>query len=108
VVGDWLTDPVPKTTTDPRSAPSLDENAAGPARAEVSGLTYEQARDELVSVVARLEAGAESLEDSLALWERGEALAARCQEWLDGARERLAAVREPVRDVAAQDEGDIR
>ena len=55
---------------------------------------YEQARDELVQVVARLEAGSESLEGSLALWERGEALAARCQQWLDGARERLAAVRD--------------
>ncbi len=54
-------------------------------------LTYEQARDELVRVVGRLEAGGEPLEVSLALWERGEALAARCQQWLDGARERLAA-----------------
>ncbi|MCK0116838.1 MULTISPECIES: exodeoxyribonuclease VII small subunit [Isoptericola] len=58
---------------------------------DVGTLTYEQARDELVQVVARLEAGGEPLEASLALWERGEALAARCQEWLDGARERLAA-----------------
>ncbi|WP_146842717.1 exodeoxyribonuclease VII small subunit [Cellulomonas composti] len=59
----------------------------------VGGLNYEQARDELVAVVSRLETGAETLEESLALWERGEALAARCQEWLDGARERLAAAR---------------
>lgn len=58
---------------------------------EVATLSYEQARDELVQVVGRLEAGGEPLEASLALWERGEALAARCQEWLDGARERLAA-----------------
>jgi exodeoxyribonuclease VII small subunit len=58
---------------------------------DVSALGYEEARDELVQVVARLEAGGEPLEDSLALWERGEALAARCQQWLDGARERLAA-----------------
>jgi len=55
-----------------------------------SSLSYEQARDELLAVVQRLEAGGEPLEASLALWERGEALAARCQEWLDGARERLA------------------
>ena len=61
-------------------------------------LGYEQARDELVAVVARLEAGAATLEESLALWERGEALATRCQEWLDGARERLSA----VRDTAAR------
>lgn len=55
-------------------------------------LTYEQARDELVAVVAALESGGVALEESLALWERGEALAARCQQWLDGARARLEAV----------------
>ena len=51
--------------------------------------SYEQARDELVEVVRRLEAGGLTLEESLALWERGEALATVCQEWLDGARARL-------------------
>lgn len=56
-------------------------------------LGYEQARDELAGIVTRLESGAGTLEESLALWERGEALAARCQEWLDGARERLTAAR---------------
>ena len=54
-------------------------------------LGYEQARDELVDVVRRLEAGGTTLEESLALWERGERLAAICQEWLDGARKRLDA-----------------
>jgi exodeoxyribonuclease VII small subunit len=54
-------------------------------------LGYEQARDELIEVVKRLEAGGTTLEESLALWERGEALARVCQRWLDGARERLAA-----------------
>lgn len=58
-------------------------------------LTYEQAREQLVEVVRRLEAGGESLEDSLTLWERGEALAAVCQGWLDGARARLDAALEP-------------
>ncbi|MFD6176249.1 MULTISPECIES: exodeoxyribonuclease VII small subunit [unclassified Isoptericola] len=80
------------------------------APTEISLLSYEQARDELVQVVARLEAGSEPLEASLALWERGEALAARCQEWLDGARERLAAARadaEPQPGTAAEtEEGD--
>lgn len=52
---------------------------------------YEQARDELVAVVRRLEDGGVSLEESLALWERGEELARICQDWLDGARQRLAA-----------------
>ncbi|WP_459349116.1 exodeoxyribonuclease VII small subunit [Cellulomonas olei] len=59
----------------------------------VAELSYEQARDELVAVVSRLEAGGATLEGSLSLWERGEALAARCQEWLDGARARLDAAR---------------
>ncbi|MFE6969439.1 exodeoxyribonuclease VII small subunit [Isoptericola sp. NPDC057653] len=72
-------------------APTPAAGASPDLPADVSGLTYEQARDELVQVVARLEAGSEPLEASLALWERGEALAARCQQWLDGARERLAA-----------------
>jgi len=53
--------------------------------------SYEQAREELVEVVRRLETGAATLEESLALWERGEQLAAICQEWLDGARARLDA-----------------
>ena len=53
-------------------------------------LGYEQAREELADVVRRLEAGGLTLEESLSLWERGEALARVCQSWLDGARERLA------------------
>jgi exodeoxyribonuclease VII small subunit len=55
--------------------------------------SYEQARTELASVVERLEAGGTSLEESLALWERGEQLADICQRWLDGARERIDAAR---------------
>jgi exodeoxyribonuclease VII small subunit len=54
-------------------------------------LSYEQAREELVEVVRRLESGGTNLEDSLALWERGEHLARVCQSWLDGARKRLDA-----------------
>ena len=54
--------------------------------------SYEQAREELVEVVRRLEAGGITLEESLALWERGERLATICQEWLDGARKRLDEV----------------
>ena len=53
--------------------------------------SYEAARDELVEVVRRLEAGGATLEESLALWERGEALAAVCQQWLDGAKAKLDA-----------------
>jgi exodeoxyribonuclease VII small subunit len=60
---------------------------------DVQSLSYEQARDELVRVVAELEQGSSTLEQSLALWERGEALAKRCEEWLIGAKARLDAAR---------------
>jgi len=66
---------------------------ADSATPEVGALSYEQARDELVQVVSRLEQGGATLEESLQLWERGEALAARCEEWLLGARKRLEAAR---------------
>jgi len=64
----------------------------GPA-VDVATLSFEQARDELVRVVAELEQGAPTLEESLALWERGEQLFARCEEWLLGAKRRLDAAR---------------
>ena len=86
----------PSTSTTPATDPATDT------------LTYEQARDELVTVVARLEAGSETLEGSLQLWERGEALAARCQEWLDGARERLDAARAGASAPARQDSTGTR
>ncbi|MFJ5549650.1 exodeoxyribonuclease VII small subunit [Streptomyces sp. NPDC093225] len=54
-----------------------------------TALGYEQARDELIEVVRRLEAGGTTLEESLALWERGEELAQVCRHWLEGARARL-------------------
>lgn len=60
---------------------------------DVGSLSYEQARDELVKVVNALEQGSSTLEESLVLWERGEALAKRCEEWLIGARARLEAAR---------------
>lgn len=69
------------------TTPHADDTDTDP---DIATMGYEQARDELVQVVARLEAGGATLEESLQLWERGEALAARCQEWLDGARRRLA------------------
>ena len=69
------------------------------ADATTPDIPYEQARDELIAVVARLEQGGTSLDESLALWERGEQLAAVCQQWLDGARARLAK-------ATARDGGD--
>ncbi|WP_189784700.1 exodeoxyribonuclease VII small subunit [Streptomyces capitiformicae] len=73
--------------------------AAGASESEADrALGYEQARDELIEVVRRLEAGGTTLEESLALWERGEELAKVCRRWLDGARARLDA-------ALAEDEG---
>jgi exodeoxyribonuclease VII small subunit len=63
------------------------------ASSNKENLSYEAARDELAKVVAALEAGSAGLEESLQLWERGEALAAICQEWLDGARAKLEAAK---------------
>ena len=68
---------------------------------DVQELSFEQARDELVRVVSELEQGSPTLEHSLALWERGEALAARCEEWLLGAKRRLDEAR-----AAASDSSD--
>ena len=74
--------------------PSGDQAGGGAPAAE---MPYEQARDELIDVVRRLEGGGLTLEESLKLWERGEHLAAICLQWLEGARARLAAAL-PVRD----------
>jgi exodeoxyribonuclease VII small subunit len=67
---------------------------------DIAGMSYEEARDELVGAVGKLEQGGTTLEESLALWERGEALAARCEEWLVGARVRLDAAKRAREDHA--------
>lgn len=67
-------------------------------QAAVDTLGYEQARDELVEVVRALETGGLSLDESVALWERGEALATRCEEQLAGARERVETALEARAD----------
>lgn len=69
------------------------DDQSGTTGVAVGTLSYEQARDELVRVVNELEQGSSTLEQSLALWERGEALAKRCEEWLLGAKARLDAAR---------------
>ena len=81
-------------TPSPAAGPDPDAHPA--PRPDATELPYEAARDELVDVVRRLESGSTDLEESLALWERGEALASRCQEVLDGALQRLdAGTRDP-------------
>lgn len=70
----------------------------------IGEMGYEQARDELIAVVRRLEAGGSTLEESLALWERGEELAAVCRRLLDGARARLDAVL--AEEAGAEDDAE--
>lgn len=72
-------------------------------RPDVASLSFEQARDELMRVVAELEQGSPTLEHSLTLWERGEALAQRCEEWLLGAKRRLEEAR-PASEGTARTE----
>lgn len=57
-------------------------------------LGFEEAREELAAIVAALEAGGLSLEESLALWQRGEEVAAVCTRWLEEARQKLNAITE--------------
>ncbi len=71
-----------------------DENTAATAEVsaefpDVAGLSYEDARDELTSIVSRLEGGQVPLEESMRLWRRGEALAEHCTAWLDGAQRQI-------------------
>jgi exodeoxyribonuclease VII small subunit len=72
-------------------ATATDEEAA--SRDETAGLGYEAARAQLVEVVTQLESGGVPLDESLALWERGERLAEVCQRWLDGAQAKIDAAR---------------
>lgn len=99
----------PKTTGSPApetggTAATVDGFSAADT-SDIADMNYEQARSELVETVSRLEAGGAGLEESLALWERGEALANRCEAWLDGARARLHQVRSQVADVSADTDG---
>lgn len=66
---------------------------------DLGDLSYEEAREELINVVQRLESGGTPLAESLELWERGEKLATICQQWLDGAKAKVEAAR-----AAAQSE----
>jgi len=73
---------------------------------DIASLSYEEARDQLVAVVNELEQGSASLEQSIALWERGEALASRCEEWLVGAKRRLEQARAAADGLASPADQD--
>lgn len=80
-------------TTDAPASSALGESETGTsaqtANADIAKLGYEQARDELAQIVSTLEGGRAPLEESMRLWERGEALADHCAAWLDGAQTRI-------------------
>ena len=76
------------------------------ANADVREFGYERARDELVNVVKMLEQGGLDLDESLQLWERGEALAKRCEEHLAGARERVESALAQADDIATDEDTD--
>lgn len=63
-------------------------------KSEKAPIPYEKARDELAEIVEQLEGGEVGLEESLKLWERGEELVKVCQEWLDGAKARIAKAKD--------------
>ncbi|HEU5485412.1 MAG TPA: exodeoxyribonuclease VII small subunit [Microlunatus sp.] len=77
-----------------------DETSPPPESDELSGLSYEAARSQLIEVVNQLETGGVPLDESLALWERGERLAQVCQRWLDGAQAKIDAARSQDPPVA--------
>lgn len=81
--------------TAPQPEPTVPEpepdGQPGGVFTDIAGLSYEAARDELIAIVARLEAGDAGLEESLTLWRRGEALARHCTTWLEEAEASLRA-----------------
>ena len=85
-------------STDDDGLPETARTGAG-SEADRAEIGYEEARAELSDVVRRLESGGQTLEESLALWQRGEELADICERWLSGATARLNAV------IAAHEQG---
>jgi len=77
----------------------MPKNPQDDVHADVADLGYEESRDELAAIVARLESGTETLEESMRLWERGEALAAHCERWLDGAQQKIDAMTAEAADA---------
>lgn len=69
--------------------PAGGQSSAGEEFPDIAHLSYESARDELIGIVSTLEGGQVPLEESMALWRRGEALAAHCSGWLDEAEATL-------------------
>lgn len=96
----------PQRTSKPPAPREPAPGEAADTGVPVARLGYEQARDELVEVVSTLERGGLDLDASLALWERGEALADRCEAHLAGARDRIEAVLDDATGVEENGDGD--
>lgn len=96
-----------EATTQAPDAESTTDTPAPAANADVADMSYEEAREELVGIVATLERGERPLEESMELWERGEALADHCATWLDTAQQRITErveARQGTTGEAASDE----
>lgn len=78
-----------------------DANPTDDSFPDIAGMRYEDAREELVAIVTRLEAGQAPLEESMHLWRRGEALAAHCSTWLDGAQAEIERATRPQSEAGA-------
>lgn len=78
--------PGPAFPPEPEPAP---EHGPTAIPADIAALSYEAARDELAAIVSALESGTAGLEQSMTLWQRGQALAAHCESWLDAAQAKL-------------------
>ena len=89
VVADPTADPTADDSADPTDDAPADAAGSPPEFPDVRGLSYEAARDELTAIVAQLEGGQVPLEEGMRLWRRGEALAAHCTSWLDGAQRQI-------------------
>jgi exodeoxyribonuclease VII small subunit len=101
--------PDPVTSTEP-SQPAEAPGATGGTEVafpDIAGLRYEDAREELVSIVSRLETGQAPLEDSMQLWRRGEALAAHCSRWLDGAQAEIERATRPAPEATLHADDEI-
>lgn len=88
---------------EPATAPADGSSLSESDRAEIAALGYEQARDELATIVSSLESGSATLEESMRLWERGEALAAHCRQQLEGAQQRIDALTQDVAPETAEE-----
>ena len=100
-----MSDPV--ASTDPSQRSSEATGGAEVTFPDIAGMRYEDAREELVSIVSRLETGQAPLEDSMQLWRRGEALAAHCSRWLDDAQTEIEQATRPTPPAALHADDEI-